>query len=253
MDISNKVIVITGAGQGIGQSIALYLAGYKAKFALIDVDQVLLQQTVELIEKQGSSAKAYLANVANEKEVEGVFKQIFTDFSAIDCLINNAGVLSDGLLIKTKDGKVSQKMSVEQFHKVIDVNLTGVFLCAREASIYMVEQKTAGVIINMSSVARGGNIGQTNYSAAKSGVVAMTVTWARELGKYGIRVAAIAPGVIRTKMTDAMKPEMRDRLIKMKPIGRLGDAKEIAHTVKYILENEFFTGRVIEVDGGLSM
>ena len=117
----------------------------------------------------------------------------------------------------------------------------------------MVQQGRKGVIINMSSVARAGNMGQTNYAASKAGVVAMTVTWARELGRYGIRVGAIAPGVIRTAMTDAMKPEARERLEKMKPVGRLGEAGEIAHTAKYIFENDFFTGRVVEIDGGIAM
>jgi 3-oxoacyl-[acyl-carrier protein] reductase len=117
----------------------------------------------------------------------------------------------------------------------------------------MVKRGRQGVIINMSSVARSGNMGQTNYAASKAGVVAMTVTWARELGRFGIRVGAIAPGVIRTAMTDAMKPEARDRLEKMKPVGRLGEASEIAHTARYIFENDFFTGRVVEIDGGISM
>ena len=157
------------------------------------------------------------------------------------------------MFVKAKDGVVSKKMSLESFQSVIDVNLTGVFLCGREATVHMIEAGKPGVIINMSSIARGGNMGQTNYAASKAGVVAMTTTWARELGRHGIRVGAIAPGVIRTAMTDAMKPEMRDRLEKMKPVGRLGEAEEIAHTAKYIFENEFFTGRVVEIDGGLCM
>lgn len=118
-------------------------------------------------------------------------------------------------------------MSLDQFQSVIDVNLTGVFLCGREAAVHMIENNRKGVIINMSSIARGGNMGQTNYSASKAGVVAMTTTWARELGRFGIRVGAIAPGVIRTAMTDAMKPEMRERLEKMKPVGRLGKQKRL--------------------------
>jgi 3-oxoacyl-[acyl-carrier protein] reductase len=221
--------------------------------ALIDLNEEQLQTTVKLIEQLGSTAKYYLANVTNEKEVEEIFEKINQDFDGFDGLINNAGVLRDGMLVKAKDGVVTKKMSLSQFQSVIDVNLTGVFLCGREAAIHMIEQKRKGVIINMSSIARGGNIGQTNYAASKAGVVAMTITWARELGRHGIRVGAIAPGVIKTAMTDAMKPEMRERLEKMKPVGRLGEANEIAHTVKYIFENEFFTGRVIEIDGGLCM
>jgi 3-oxoacyl-[acyl-carrier protein] reductase len=253
MNISDKTIVITGGGQGLGRAIAVSLANYGAKLALIDLNENLLQETVALVEQAGSSARYYLANVTDESEVESTFAKINEDFDGIDGLINNAGILRDGMFVKAKEGVVSKKMSLDQFQSVIDVNLTGVFLCGREAAVQMIESGSQGVIINMSSIARGGNMGQTNYAASKAGVVAMTVTWARELGRHGIRVGAIAPGVIRTAMTDAMKPEMRDRLEKMKPVGRLGEANEIAHTVKYILENEFFTGRVVEIDGGLCM
>ncbi len=253
MNLQDKVIVITGGGQGLGRTMAVKFAQSGAKIAVIDLNEELLQETVSLVEQAGSSAKYYLTNVAQESEVEQTFKQINTDFNGIDGLVNNAGILRDGMFVKAKDGVVVKKMSLEQFQSVIDVNLTGVFLCGREAAVHMIEGKRKGVIINMSSIARGGNMGQTNYAAAKAGVVAMTTTWARELGRHGIRVGAIAPGVIRTAMTDAMKPEMRERLEKMKPVGRLGEADEIAHTAQYIFENEFFTGRVVEIDGGLCM
>ncbi len=253
MNISDKVIVVTGGGQGLGRAIAINLAQHGAKLALIDLNEELLKETVTLIESAGSTANYYLANVTNESEVENTFNQINEDFDGFDGLINNAGILRDGMLLKAKDGEIVKKMSLEQFQSVIDVNLTGVFLCGREAAAHMVKNDRKGVIVNMSSIARNGNMGQTNYAASKAGVVAMTVCWARELGRHGIRVGAIAPGVIRTAMTDAMKPEMRERLEKMKPVGRLGEADEIAHTVKYIFENEFFTGRVVEIDGGLSM
>ena len=220
--------------------------------ALIDMNESQLQLAKTEL---GSlvTVRTYIANVAVEAEVEATFAAIDTDFDGMDGLINNAGILRDGLLLKFKDGELQSKMSLQQFQSVIDVNLTGVFLCGREAAASMVKRGRKGVIINMSSVARSGNMGQTNYAAAKAGVVAMTVTWARELGRYGIRVGAIAPGVIRTAMTDAMKPEARDRLEKMKPVGRLGEASEIAHTARYIFENDFFTGRVVEIDGGISM
>ncbi|MDN3653270.1 SDR family oxidoreductase [Thalassotalea ponticola] len=253
MDIKDKVIVITGAGGGLGRAMALQLAKQGAKLALVDLGNDALQVTLDQVVALDANAKTYNADVSNETSVESTFSQIAEDFNGIDGLINNAGILRDGLLLKAKDGDVVSKMSLEQFQSVIDVNLTGVFLCGREAALQMIKYKRQGVIINMSSVARQGNMGQTNYSASKAGVVAMTVTWARELGRYGIRVGAIAPGVIRTAMTDAMKPEMRERLEKMKPVGRLGTPEEIAHTAKYIFENDFFTGRVIEIDGGLAM
>jgi 3-oxoacyl-[acyl-carrier protein] reductase len=253
MNLQDKVIVITGGGQGLGRAMAVNFAKEGAKLALIDLNEEQLKETISLVEQSGSQARYYLANVTKEQEVIDTFNQIDADFDGIDGLINNAGILRDGMFVKAKDGKVTAKMSLEQFQSVIDVNLTGVFLCGREAACHMIEKGRPGVIINMSSIARAGNIGQTNYAASKAGVVAMTVTWARELGRFGIRVGAIAPGVIRTAMTDAMKPEMRERLEKMKPVGRLGEADEIAHTAKYIIENEFFTGRVVEIDGGLCM
>lgn len=255
-NLKNKTIVITGGGQGLGLTMAIKFAESGANIALIDLNEEQLQESVKQIKKAGTDGIKvgyYLANVSKETEVEETFKRINDDFKGIDGLINNAGILRDGMFVKAKNGVVSKKMSLESFQSVIDVNLTGVFLCGREAAVHMIEGKTNGVIINMSSIARGGNMGQTNYAAAKAGVVAMTTTWARELGRHGIRVGAIAPGVIRTAMTDAMKPEMRDRLEKMKPVGRLGEADEIAHTAKYIFENEFFTGRVVEIDGGLCM
>ncbi|WP_419147106.1 SDR family oxidoreductase [Pseudoalteromonas 'SMAR'] len=253
MDIKNKTVVITGGAQGLGFAMATSMAQQGANLALIDMQQELLSDAQAELSKLGVEVKTYAANVAVEAEVEKVFNDIVGDFGGISVLINNAGILRDGLLLKAKEGQIVDKMSLSQFQSVIDVNLTGVFLCGREAAVKMVEAGEGGVIINMSSVARAGNMGQTNYSAAKSGVVAMTTSWAKELGRYGIRVGAIAPGVIRTKMTDAMKPEAKERLVKMKPVGRLGEAEEIAHTAKYIIENDFFTGRVVEIDGGIRL
>lgn len=253
MDIKNKTVVITGGAQGLGFAMATEMAKQGANLALIDMQESVLADAKGALAEFDVKVNTYVANVSVEADVENVFNQIQNDFGGIAVLINNAGILRDGMLLKFKEGKIVDKMSLQQFQSVIDVNLTGVFLCGREAAVKMVEGGQGGVIINMSSVARSGNMGQTNYSAAKSGVVAMTTTWAKELGRYGIRVGAIAPGVIRTAMTDAMKPEAKERLVAMKPVGRLGDATEIAHTAKYIIENDFFTGRVIEIDGGIRL
>ena len=253
MDIKNKTVVITGGAQGLGFAMATQMAELGANLALIDMqDEVLAEAKAELV-KLDVKVETYVANVSVEADVEAVFNNIVSDFGAVHVLNINAGILRDGLLLKAKDGLVTAKMELSQFQSVIDVNLTGVFLCGREAAAKMVESGEGGVIVNMSSVARAGNMGQTNYAAAKAGVIAMTTTWAKELGRFGIRVGAIAPGDIRTKMTDAMKPEAKERLVKMKPVGRLGEAQEIAHTAKYIIENDFFTGRVVEIDGGIRL
>ena len=152
-----------------------------------------------------------------------------------------------------KDGKVQGKMSLADFNTVIAVDLVGVFLCGREAAVHMIEGGRGGVIINISSISRAGNIGQTNYSAAKAGVAAMTVTWAKELARYKIRVAGIAPGFCDTRMVAKIKPEIRDKIISMIPLRRLAEPEEIARTALFILQNDFYDGRVLEIDGGLRL
>lgn len=251
MDLQDKVVVITGGGQGLGRQMALRLATKGAKLALVDLNQEKLDETADLVKEAGSEAKTYIANVAKEAEVEATFSKIANDFGRLDVLVNNAGITRDGLFIKAKEGQIQQKMSLEQWQQVIDVNLTGVFLCAREAACQMIERNIQGVIINISSISRSGNLGQTNYTAAKAGVANMAVTWAKELSRYGIRVGAIAPGFIETDMTASMKPEALEKVCSVIPMKRLGKPDEIAHSVEYIIENDYFTGRTIECDGGL--
>jgi 3-oxoacyl-[acyl-carrier protein] reductase len=251
MKLQNAVIAITGGGQGLGRSMATYLAAQGAGLALVDLNQEKLDETVALCKQAGGDARAYLCNVAKEDQVITTFDQIVADFGGLDGLVNNAGILRDGLLVKAKDGVIEKRMSIEQWQSVIDVNLTGVFLCGREAATKMIETNRKGCIINISSVSRAGNMGQSNYSAAKSAVAAMAVTWAKELARYGIRAAAIAPGFIETEMTSAMKPEALDMMTKQIPLRRMGKPDEIAHAVAFILENDYFSGRIVEVDGGI--
>lgn len=252
MDLKQCVIAITGAGQGLGQMMAATLAQSGADLALIDINEAGLEETRKQCQMLSSKALTYCLDVTNEREVEQAFAQIIDDFGQLNGLVNNAGILRDGLLVKVKDDELS-KMTLEQFEAVMKVNTTGTFLCGREAAAQMISSQSKGVIINISSVARAGNIGQTNYSASKAAVATMAVCWAKELGRYGIRVAAIAPGIVQTAMADQLKPEAIDRLKKMVPVGRMGQASEVAHAVKYILENDYFTGRVLEVDGGMRM
>lgn len=252
MELRESVIAITGAGQGLGQMMAVTLAHAGAELALIDVNEEALHSTKQQCLMLGVKALTYRADVTNEAEVEQVFSDIVTDFGQLDGLVNNAGILRDGLLVKVKDGQVS-KMSLEQFNAVIDVNLTGTFLCGREAAVKMIETERKGVIINISSVARAGNIGQTNYAASKAAVATLATTWGKELARYGLRAAAIAPGVIETAMAAQMKPEAIARLEGMIPVGRIGQTSEIANTVKFIFENDYVNARVIEVDGGIGM
>ena len=251
MQIKGAVIAITGGAQGLGQAMALNLAAQGAKLALIDLDEEKLQATLELVKKAGGDGHYYLANVANEAVVESTFEQIAKDFGTLDVLINNAGITRDGLLVKAKDGELTGKMSLSNWQQVIDVNLTGVFLCGREAAAQMIKLGSKGVIINISSISRAGNMGQTNYAAAKAGVVAMTVAWGKELSRYGIRTGAIAPGFVATDMVSAMPEEVLGKITAGIPLKRLGQPNEIAHTARYIIENDYFSGRVVECDGAL--
>ena len=251
MNLNGKVIAVTGGGQGLGRSMAMVLAAKGAKLALIDLNQEKLDEAVELCKAAGGDAKAYIANVAKEEDVISTFDQIVEDFGTFNGVINNAGILRDGLMLKVKDGEIVKKLSLAEWQAVIDVNLTGVFLCGREAAERMIKLGTEGVIINISSISKAGNMGQSNYSAAKAGVAAMAVTWAKELARYGIRAAAIAPGFIATDMVASMKPEALEKMTAGIPLKRLGTPEEIGHTCAYIFENDYFTGRVVEMDGGL--
>jgi 3-oxoacyl-[acyl-carrier protein] reductase len=157
------------------------------------------------------------------------------------------------MLVKVKDGEIVKTMSLAEWQAVIDVNLTGVFLCGREAAVKMIELGSGGLIINISSVSRAGNMGQTNYSAAKAGVATMAVSWAKELARHGIRAAAIAPGFVGTEMVASMKPEALAKMESQIPLGRVGEPAEIAHTAVFLFENDYITGRVIETDGGIRL
>jgi 3-oxoacyl-[acyl-carrier protein] reductase len=253
VDVRGKTILITGAGRGIGRSIALHLAAKGAQLALLDANAEDLAETRARCTRLEVRAQSYVANVASEESVVSTLEQVIADFEALDGLVNNAGIVRDALLVKVKDGQVVGKMSFADWQAVIDVNLTGVFLCAREAAARMIALKRRGVIVNISSISRAGNLGQTNYTAAKAGVAAMTVVWAKELARYGIRVGAVAPGFIRTPMVEGMKPDALARMTAPIPLGRLGEPDEIAQAVGFVFDNELFTGRCLEVDAGLRM
>jgi 3-oxoacyl-[acyl-carrier protein] reductase len=253
MDIRKKTAVVTGAGRGIGRAIALQLAHRGADVALFDLNTDELEQTRALCAAESVQARGYRVNVADEGEVTAAMKRVADDFGRLDGLVNNAGIVRDGLLVKVKDGAVVGRLGMDQWNAVIGVNLNGVFLCAREAAAHMVEFGNGGVIVNISSISRVGNAGQSNYSAAKAGVESMGVVWAKELARYGIRVGSVAPGFTHTEILSSMRPEVLDKLTAPVPLKRLGQPEEIAHAVMFIFENDFFTGRCIEVDGGLRL
>lgn len=251
MDMHDKTVVVTGAGRGIGRAIALRLAGDGANLALFDLNDADLQETSTQCESHSVETRRYRVNVADETEVTAAMNQVAADFGRLDGLVNNAGIVRDGLLVKVKDGAVVGRMTMDQWNSVIGVNLSGVFLCGREAAAHMIELGNGGVIVNISSISRAGNAGQSNYSAAKAGVESMAVVWAKELARYGIRAGSVAPGFTHTEILAAMRPEVLDKLTAPVPLKRLGQPDEIAQAVAFIFANDFFTGRCLEVDGGL--
>jgi len=250
MKLPGKIVAITGAARGIGRALALRLGRDGGHIALLDQNTEDLRSTRQLLEAEGVIARDYTVDVAKEAAVSEALDAVVHDFGRLDVLVNNAGIIRDALLVKAKDGVIAGKMSLAQWQAVIDVNLTGVFLCGREAAERMIKLGNGGVIINISSVSRHGNVGQSNYSAAKAGVAAMAVVWAKELARHGIRAAAIAPGGVRTEILSTMKPEMLAKLIAPVPLKRLAEPAEIADAAAFIIENEFFTGRCLDIDGG---
>ena len=253
MQIKGKTIVITGAARGIGRALAVRFANQGANIALLDLKAADLEPAAKQCTALGVRALAYAVDVSVEAQVSAALDSVVRDFGALDVIVNNAGIIKDALLIKVKDGEIVGKMTLQQWQAVIDVNLTGVFLGAREAAERMIKLAKGGVIVNISSISRQGNAGQTNYTAAKAGVASMTVVWAKELARYGIRVGCVAPGFTHTDILASMKPEVLEKLIAPVLLKRLGEPDEIAHAAQFIIENDFFTGRCLELDGGLRL
>ncbi|WP_163574487.1 SDR family oxidoreductase [Halomonas faecis] len=253
MQLDKRVVAITGGARGLGFAMAERLGREGARPALLDVDREALDEAVTRLHQAGIDASAFVVDVADEASVQQAFADVAENLGPVSGLVNNAGILRDALLIKARDGKVEKRMSLSHWQQVIDVNLTGVFLCGREAATQMIEAGHAGVIVNISSISRAGNMGQSNYAAAKAAVVSLTSTWAKELARYGIRAGAVAPGFIETDMTASMRQDMLDKLTAGVPLKRLGQPEDIAESVAFIFANDYFTGRVIECDGGLRL
>jgi len=237
--LDGKICIITGAGRGIGYATAVKFAEEGAKVVIAEFDEKTGQKAADDV-----GGFFNQTNVADKSSVNSLFEKVMTEYGCVDVLVNNAGILMDGTLVK---------MEEDQFDAVINVNLKGVYLCGRGAATIMKEQGS-GVILNASSVvAHNGNYGQTNYVATKAGVIGMTKVWARELGKDGIRVNAIAPGFITTEMT----AQMPEKIIKMMgekvPVKRWGDPEDVANAYCFLASDEasYISGTVLNVDGGV--
>lgn len=242
-------VVVTGAASGLGREFALRLAGLGSSVIAIDIDRPGLDGLARDAAAAGPPLTTLVADVTQEPQVTAALASIGT----LNALINNAGIYRDGALV-SRDGDRVRRMPLAQWRAVIDTDLTGPFLMAREAAALMLTRRVpAGLIINIASIMRHGNAGQSNYSAAKAGVAALTKVWAEELAPHGIRVATIAPGFIRTPILKGTDPAIVARWLERVPLHRLGEPEEVFAAVKFIIECDFFTGKCLDVDGGLSV
>lgn len=245
--LKHKVALVTGASRGIGRAIALKFAQSGCD-VIINYSSSKAQAEVlkDEIEKMGVKAMIVKCNVSNADEVEAMFSQIEKEFGRLDILVNNAGITKDGLILR---------MSEDDFEQVLAVNLKGAFLCAKAAAKMMVKQRS-GNIINISSVVGIiGNVGQANYSASKAGMIGFTKSLAKELASRNIRVNAIAPGFIKTDMTEVLSEKVKEAMLSSIPLGRFGEAEEVANVALFLASDlsSYITGQVIVVDGGMVM
>jgi 3-oxoacyl-[acyl-carrier protein] reductase len=246
MRLKDKVAIITGAGNGIGEATAYKFAQEGAKLALCDVNQQAVDKVVTLINTQGGEAQAWQMDVTNRPQITEVIEHIKAAYGRIDVLVNNAGIVADAQL---------HKMTDEAFDRVIDIDLKGVYNCTRAVVNTMIAQKS-GVILNAASVVGlYGNFGQTNYAAAKFGLIGFVKTWAKELGKYGIRANAVCPGFVSTTILHAMPENVIQAMRERVPLRRLGNPEEIANVYAFLASDEasYINGAAIEVSGGLTL
>lgn len=245
-NLEGKVAVVTGAARGIGQAIAVVLAKAGADLAICDLQEDWLKETADLVQAEGRKVICKPANVSLSEDVNNVINGVVESFGRVDIMVNNAGITKDGLLIR---------MSDEDWDSVISVNLRGVFLFTKAVAKPMMKQRS-GVIVNIASIiGLIGNAGQCNYAASKAGVIALTKSSAKELAARNIRVNAVAPGFIKSKMTDALSEDVRSKMLDMIPAKRFGEPGDVADAVLFLAGDgsSYMTGQVLTVSGGMVM
>ncbi len=255
MDLADLKIIVTGAASGMGAYFTRQLVASGAQVAGGDVNVEGLEGLVAETAALSGALHIRCLDVTREEETAAFVDWASAAMGGLNGLINNAGIIRDGLLVKQdrESGEIV-KMDRAQWQAVIDVNLTGATWIVRDAVARMAADEVgAGVVVNMSSLSRHGNRGQSNYVAAKAALAANTATWAREFACFGIRVGALAPGLIETPLTQNMHPKARQALVASVPLGRIGEPHDVWLGVKFIVENDYFTGRCIDIDGGLHM
>ena len=256
MKVNDAKVIVTGAGSGMGRAFTLGFAREGAQVVAADVSAEGLAGTMAAAEGLPGKVHSVEANVADEDSVKAMIATSAELMGGLNVLVNNAGIFRDSLLVSVDrgTGKVKRTMTLGQWQAVIDVDLTGPFLCTREFACWHIDNggKDA-VVVNISSVSRHGNPGQSNYSAAKAGLVADTKLWGQAMSRYGIRFGAIAPGFVQTPILDGMRPEVLEKMTKAVPLRRVGTPDEIFAGVRFIVECGYFTGRCIDIDGGLGM
>lgn len=253
MRFENKVVIVTGGANGIGRATVEKFASEGATVAIWDLTDDAGKALAEALNNDGKTAVYQSVNVTDSEAVAAAVAEVVETFGRVDVLVNNAGIVRDGQLIKYKDGAVQKVMTDDQFDAVINVNLKGVFVCTRAVVPQMIEQKSGRILNASSVVGLYGNFGQTNYVATKAGVIGMTQTWARELGRYGITVNAVAPGFIQTDMIQSVPEKVIERMVGQTPVGRLGKPEDIANAYAFLASDEaaFISGHVLSVDGGM--
>lgn len=248
MELSKANIIITGAGAGFGKAMSLYFSSKGAKVYALDIEE---ESLTKLKHENEDTIHTFKCDVADNNQVEAVVDQIFGIDQSINILINNAGIMKNAPLINLLN-RSDNRHSLELWNKVLQVNLNGVFYMTRSVVNKMIKNRNKCIIINISSIASKGNAGQTAYSASKAAVEAMSKVWAKELGAFGIRSVAIAPGFINTMGTrDALEEKMLMKWIEKTPLGRTGEIDEVVLAVQFAIENDFFNGEVLHVNGGL--